>query len=206
MYPHKMVEDRFGTMQRVPWSKDKANAKLRMIASDAEAELNKRDCDTALELADKMNDPLLRRMAEGGVLQTCAVTEHDKKGNGTYRTHQLASQIKHSGAESGDMTRERWLKFCSEPQEDDIVIPMPKFKRKEKRTFMPPAVVSRSMATEPPQAVAVMEEDKPQSRKDEFLGKPKPRGRTFGSKNKATDEPVTHGQLPEHSGTADAVS
>ena len=214
MQPFSMAKNAYGQDTRVPWDRLKANAKFKQMRQEVIREMNDRDCKVASDLGlvnlidgGKRDGDGKWIPGGGGVLRTAVLSEADAKPiNGRmpdrkYAINFATSQIKHSGAETADLLRKRWWAFCSEPQVDDFVIAAPVFKPKETREFKPPPVLQHAQATEHQfENTAVRAEDRPQSRKDEWVDKPKPKGRPFGSKNKpkAQEPEGAYGQLPEH--------
>lgn len=126
-----------GIMERIPWSEDRARAKLLEIRQRHKDRLNAEDCDRARaagigHLVDEKTNMLrtIELIADGDADGDEAVT---MALSGKYQVNQMASQIKHSGAELNDAFIPEWRKFCSVPQNDDgVEYPMPPYTPKQK--------------------------------------------------------------------------
>ena len=177
MRPYKEITLNTGETKRVFWDEDKARAKHNEIRAQVIAEFNARDCEKAQSLG-------IGDLIKDGALQT-TVPDAD---TGKWLVHPLASEIKHSGADTTDEVCRRWHEFCSVPQEDDFIVVPQRHepKRQLARKWYPQVEVKEA------------KDDGATNRRQEILTD-KPR-RKPGRPRK-----VPVGQLSDQRGVADAV-
>ena len=139
MIPFKeMLNPVTGFKDRIPWSTDKANVKLRTMRQAHKDRLNAEDCDHArrsgIEHLIDESTGMLRTLE---LVETGGNSRDGDEGtvgtNSQYAINPVASRIKHSGAMLNDAFIPEWRAFCSKPQNDDNVeYPMPVYVPKER--------------------------------------------------------------------------
>lgn len=146
MRPYE-VETINGREQRVPWSGSRANIMLDKFKREAISELSAIECKKA-EAAGIGH--LVKPSADGDMR---LVPIEDVKVNGvdTFKVNPIALTLKCSGAESMDLTREKYAKFCAEPRNPGMVEDLPAYAKKAgvvSRISSP--ITSTPMTDEPP--------------------------------------------------------
>jgi hypothetical protein len=143
-FPFKeLVNPVTGVMDRIPWHRDRAIAKLQEIRRKHKERLNAEDCERARQAGiGHMIDEKL------GVLGTielkgagAAADEEPIARAGNYVVDPLAARLKHDGRALKDAYIPEWQAFCSRPQNDDNVeYPTVTYVPKGKRVAAGPAV------------------------------------------------------------------
>lgn len=106
-YEH--VNEKTGKRERIYWDEQRAQEKLAEFVSEAKEFFNAQDVEHARAAGIELSP-------DAKYLPTSFPDE-----SGAYVPNYLAMQIKHSGAETVDRWKPRWLEFCSRPQSDELM-------------------------------------------------------------------------------------
>lgn len=146
MRPYE-VETINGREQRNTWPADKSEIVLQGFKREAISELRVVECKKARAAGI---GHLVKKMADGTeALIPAESIEVD--GKTAYKIDPIASTLVHTGAETMDLTREKYAIFCSSPQSHGMITAAPAYAKKavSKRQTRS-AITETPMTEEPP--------------------------------------------------------
>lgn len=143
MVPHNVMQTPMGLEQRVPWQHATAQLKLEEIRAEVIEELRAEDRTKARRAG--------LAVANDEILSSLKLETNDDDGGGKYVINPLAANCVHTGAETTDRLRDRWLEFCAKPQDESVAQKPAVYAKKVKQpeTVNSPVVVDTAPPEKP---------------------------------------------------------